>query len=194
MNKKETATLMAILQVAYPVYYRNKTQDELMTAVNLWTEMFKEDDFKIVSAGVKSFIASDIKGFPPSIGAIKQYIQKITAPEELTEQEAWSLIKKALKNSSYNSKEEFEKLPQELQRLLGSPSQLKEWAREEISTLDSVIASNFMRSYRARIQSVREYNALPNDVKQMVGSLSTNMVLGTLDVDELKQKAFEMLE
>ena len=178
MNKSETASLMAIIKLAYPQYYSR--QDEILSAVSLWSEMFKEDDFKVVSAGVKSFIASDTKGFPPSIGMIKQYISKITTPEAMTEVEAWGIIKKALRNSSYNSKEEFEKLPEELQRLLGSHTQLKEWAREEMTTLDSVIASNFMRSYRARIQSIREYQALPKDVKQFIGKMSNTMSLEIL--------------
>jgi len=192
MTKAETVTLMGIIQVAYPSYYNNKSKEELMAAVNLWHEMFKEDDFQLVSAGIKSFIASDVKGFPPSIGAIKQYITKITTKDEMTEQEAWGLIKKALKNSSYGAKEEFKKLPQELQRLIGSPSQLKEWAREEITTLDTVVASNFMRSYRARIQSIREYNALPNDVKQFMSSIGNSMALP--NTDELKAKALKQLE
>lgn len=185
---------MGIVQVAYPAYYKGKSQDELLTAVNLWAEMFKDDDFKIVSAGIKAFIASDFKGFPPSIGAIKQFIRKITTPEEMTEQEAWSLIKKALRNSGYDSKKEFEKLPPELQKLLGSHNQLKEWAVEDIATLDSVIASNFMRSYRGRIQSIREYQALPEDVKQIANFLCGGMALGTLDTDELKKTAIKHLE
>lgn len=192
MTKAETVTLMGIIQVAYPNYYHNKSKEELMAAVNLWAEMFKDDNFQLVSAGVKSFITSDVKGFPPTIGAIKQYITKITTKDEMTEQEAWGLIKKALRNSSYNSKEEFAKLPQELQRLLGSPSQLKEWAREEIATLDTVIASNFMRSYRGRIQSIREFNALPADVKQFMNSIGNSMALP--DTDELKANALKQIE
>lgn len=192
MNKKETATLMAILKVAYPQYYSR--QDEVITAVNLWADMFKDDDFQLVSAAIKSFIASDVKGFPPSIGAIKAYITKITSPDEITEQEAWSIIKKALSNSAYNSKDEFARLPPEIQRLVGAPSQLKEWATIDISQLDTVVASNFMRSYKCRIKSIKEFQALPNEVKQFIGKIGGNMSLELPDTEQLKADALKALE
>ena len=34
--------------------------------------MFKDDDGNQVLAAVKAFVATDTKGFPPSVGQIKQ--------------------------------------------------------------------------------------------------------------------------
>lgn len=192
MTKSETVTLMAIIKIAYPQYYSQ--QSDVAPVIALWSDMFKDDDFKIVSAAVKSFIACDTRGFPPSIGIIKSYISKIVTPEELTEQEAWGIVRVALENSSYNSKEEFAKLPPDIQKLLGSHTQLMEWARTDISELNTVISSNFMRSYRARSKSIREYNALPNEVRSLISSISQKHELPTFDFDKEKNNALKLLE
>lgn len=178
MKKSETAIIMAILKEAYPIYYKDKTKEELTTAVNLWTEMFMDDDVNLVTAAVKSFIANDVKGFPPVIGQIKQSLNKITHPEQLTEQEAWSRVSKALKNSAYNSVEEFEKLPKILQRAVGSPSMLREWSQMPVESVQAVVASNFMRSYKVRAINEQEYQKLPNDVKALISNTSEKLRLG----------------
>lgn len=172
MTLEETAKIMDILEIAYPQFYRSFTDRKKLEAAELWAAMFADDDALIVAAAVKAFIAADRRGFPPHIGAIKEKINLLTRPDEMTEEEAWSLVKKALRNSGYHSREEFEKLPEMLQRLVGSPSRLKEWALMNIDEVNTVVASNFQRSYRARAASEREYKALPNDIKTLIGSLA----------------------
>ena len=66
MNKKETATLMAIIKTAYPEYYRNQT--DLIDAVNLWAEMFTKDDATLIAKAVKKFIKTDSRAFLRRLG------------------------------------------------------------------------------------------------------------------------------
>ena len=80
----------------------------------------------------------------------------------------WSeKVKNAIRNSLYNAKEEYYKLPENIQRLVGSPSTLREWAMLDISELDTVVQSNFMRSYKARQEHEKEYLALPKSVREI---------------------------
>lgn len=171
MTKQETMAMMAILREAYPLYYRDKTKDEIISSVNLWAEMFADDDANLVIASIKAFIASDTKGFPPVIGQIKHQIQKLTEPEELGENEAWSLVSKAVGNSFYNSVEEFEKLPPVVRQSVGSARMLQEWAQMDASEVQSVVASNFMRTYRVKLKYAKEYRALPNDIKALTDKM-----------------------
>jgi len=172
MTKVETMGIMAILKEAYPMYYKGKTKEELTTAVNLWTELFADDDAKYVKAAVMAYISNSISGYPPVIGQIKEKLRTLTAPKELTEQEAWNCIAKATKNSAYRATEEFEKLPETVQTLVGSPAQLKDWSQMETKDLQTVVASNFMRSYKVKVANIKEYQALPNDVKRLIGNIS----------------------
>lgn len=173
MNLRETAAVMDILSVAYPQFYKNQSQGELLIASKLWAEMFADDDVRVVLAAVKAHIATDAKGFPPNIGAIKTAIVKLKTPEEMTEAEAWACVSRACRNSIYNSQAEFDKLPPIVQRLVGSPNQLKEWAMMDADELGTVVASNFQRSFRARAQSERETMALPDSVREFAGMIAS---------------------
>ena len=180
MNQKETIAVLAVLKTAYPQFYRGLSPQELQETVTLWSEMFAAEDFQVVKAAVKAHIATDTKGYPPHIGAIKEAIRKITQPDEMSEMEAWGYVASALRNSGYNSVAEFDKLPPVVRRIVGSPSQLREWAMMDSDTVQSVVQSNFMRSYRVRAQSEREYLALPEKVRDLMGQLAGSMAMPAL--------------
>lgn len=174
MKRQEVGIIMDILRAAYPRYYSGLSQAELKNAVNLWAEMFAGDDVALVAAAVKSWIERDEKGFPPSIGQIKGKLRQITGAgrRELTEAEAWTRIAEAVRNGLYGAQEEFEKLPLPLQRIVGSPATLREWACMDSETLHSVVASNVQRSYKAISARERELEMLPGDVRQIVQQLA----------------------
>ena len=180
MNQKETIAVLAVLRTAYPQFYRGLSPQELQETVTLWAEMFAAEEFAVVKAAVKAHIASDTKGYPPHIGAIKEAIRKITQPDEMSEMEAWNCVARALRNSNYNSVKEFERLPSVVRRIVGAPSQLREWAMMDSDTVQSVVQSNFMRSYRVRAQSEREYLALPESVRELMGQLAGSMAMPAL--------------
>ena len=165
MNRTETLAVMSILKAAYPGYYRDMKRQDAEAVVNLWSEMLADYPANLVAAAVKAHIASDRKGFPPHIGAIIAAICEINRPAELSEGEAWALIAKALRNSGYNSEKEFAALPETIQRLVGHPSQLREWASMDTGTVQSVVQSNFLRAYRARMESEKRLSAMPSEIR-----------------------------
>lgn len=172
MDQAETLRILA----AYPMFYRDMTPKEATGVVALRAEMFDEP-YPVVAAAVKALIATDSKGYPPHIGAVKTQIRRITQPQEMTEAGAWSLINRAIRNSAYGSQGEFDQLPPMLQRLVGSPNQLREWATMDTDTVQSVVASNFQRSFRARSTAERNYATLPADVRALSESLGGKLAL-----------------
>ena len=193
MTRQETATIMDILAAAYPRFYTGPDAPDPVQTLNLWATMFADDPVEVVAMAVKAFIASDKKGFPPHIGAIKDSIVKLKTSDELTEQEAWELVRRACSNSNYGAKEEFDKLPPVVRRLVGSPNQLREWAMMDSDTLNSVVASNFQRSYKARAASEREYLALPSDVRNAMERLSGAMRMPELGEGVTNERRNEQL-
>lgn len=180
MTREETLAIMSVLKAAYPSFYKDMRRNEAEGIVELWASMFVDEPATVVAAAVKAHIATDAKGFPPTIGAIKAAVVKVAAPDEMTEMEAWGLVHKAIRNGIYGAQKEFDKLPPVIQRLVGSPNQLKEWAVMDADTVASVVASNFQRSYKARAANEREMLALPSDVRQAMGMLSAGMAMGAL--------------
>ena len=171
MTHKETIRIMAVLQGAYPNYYKGLAQDELPPVVSLWQDLFADEPYQLVAYGVKAFIAADVKGFPPTIGQIKESIRLLSQPKELTPLEAWQLVQRAAANSAYHAKREFAALPPQVQELVGSAEQLYEWSQMEADTLISVVGSNFQRSYRTRAQEIKQLAKLPSGVKQVMAAL-----------------------
>jgi hypothetical protein len=177
MTKREVAELMTILQANYPDSFRGQSDAVVAAKIALWHDFFKDYPKQIVSAAAKAFMATDTKGFMPNVGQITEQIQRLNRAEDMTPGEAWGIVMKALRNSTYGSEEEFAKLPPEVQRAVGSPSQLREWASMDTETVQSVIGSNFQRSFRVRQDRDKDLAKLPSDVKALIAELSGGMGL-----------------
>lgn len=164
MTRAETIAVMGILKAAYPRYYDD--QKLAQQAVTVWADMFADDPFDVVVMAVKSLIATS--KYIPNIADVKEKIQELTTAPQMSELEAWERIAKAIKNGYYGAQEEFDKLPPILQKLVGSPAQLREWALMDTSQIQTVVSSNFMRSYRVTSKRESELAALPQDVRNMM--------------------------
>lgn len=177
MNRKEAAQIISIMQANYPDSFKGKTDEMMMATITLWAKMFDADDANDVTAAVMAHMAADTNRFMPPVGVIKDRLHKLRQPDEMTEQEAWTLVAKALRNGIYGAQAEFDKLPPAVQRIVGSPNQLREWAVMDADAVQSVVASNFQRSYRVRAKSEREYHALPGSVRAVIGDISSRFML-----------------
>ncbi len=175
MTEMETKKIMAALWVAYPGFYAKAERSDQQAAVDLWQKCFAAEPYALVSAAVYALIKTRPNSYPPAIGEVTAKIQQLTAVNELTALEAWDLVAKALRNSAYGSDEEFAKLPPAVQRVVHSPSQLREWSLMDFDTVQSVIASNFQRAYTARRKNDREMECLPPVAKQFIKGLAAQI-------------------
>lgn len=164
MEKEDTKKLLAVIVASFPNYKPENTQFTL----NTWHEMLKDYDKGIVFMALKAYIATDTSGFAPSIGQVINQISKLQAKEELTEIQAWGLVSKALRNGYYHSEEEFDKLPPTVQKAVGSPQMLQNWAMSDAGSIETVVASNFMRTYNAVVKRQEMESKLPSDVLALI--------------------------
>ena len=171
MTKADVVGIMAILETAYPQYYAKRDNQQRMEAVNLWADLFADDPAQLVAAAVKTIIVSG-GAFPPSIGEIKNKMHDLTAPAVLSETEAWALVSKAVRNGIYGYEEEYAKLPPTVQAAVGRAEQLKEWAVMDEDTVQSVVASNFMRGYKVTQKRERETAMISKSVKALLDGVT----------------------
>ena len=176
MKKSDVIGILALLETAYPAYYAKQDDRQRKEVSNLWAELFADDNPQLVYAAVKTLIVSG-GAFPPSIGEIKNKMHDLTASGELSETEAWALVAKACSNGLYGYKEEYAKLPPEVQVAVGSAEQLREWAMLDEQTLQSVVGSNFMRGFKTVKKRERELAMLPSDVRLLLDSVGQTMML-----------------
>ena len=98
MNVNETLKILSVLKANYPNFYKGMSKIDAEAQVILWSEMFEDTPYELVGVAVKSYIATDVNGYPPNIGKIKEHIKSLSQSDnELSEQEAVNLIMKALK-------------------------------------------------------------------------------------------------
>lgn len=176
MTKEETKQILTVLRINYPHSFKSMSNDDAFAYLDMWSEAFKDDDVRVVVAAVKSIICTDTREFAPNIAQVKAQMQKLVCGNALTEQEAWECIRKACSNSLYNSKKEHDKLPPILQNMV-SADQLKQWAQLNADEFNTVIQSNFMRSYKVRAAQEQQTQMLPNEIKVMIGSLTDALKL-----------------
>ncbi len=181
MTVEETTRILTMLKTMYPSQYKNMTRKEGQCVVNLWAELLSDKEYRAVFAAIKAYVATDTTGFAPSIGKINELMRR-GGGDVMTEQEAISLIMKAARNGIYGAEEEFKKLPPLLQRLTGSSARLKEWAKMPADELQTVVASNLMRSFRVAKADMEFKAALPDNLKAALSELGDKLRLEDKDV------------
>lgn len=127
-----------------------KDQD---AAYDLWASAFRDDPFELVQTAVMALIQTDPGEFRPTIAKVRRKMHDMVYGRSISETEAWLLVKNSLNEAQQGpetlrgAKSAWQKLPEDIRKLV-TPKQLLDWNSVEAETLDTVIQSNFMRSYR----------------------------------------------
>ena len=171
MERQEILKTLAIIKVAYPNSFLKMSSKDLETLANLWAIQFKDYEYNLVMGAVNTIIANDQNQFMPSIGRIKEVCHQLMNPNQMDEEEAWLYIEDAMRNGIYGSEKEFKNLPAECQKIVGSPDRLRDWAMMDISTVQSVVHSNFLKSFRSQKENTRLQSSIPIAYKEklMIG-------------------------
>lgn len=170
MTREETVKIIRIMSDCYPNYKPNN----LSETVDVWQMMLDEYSYNQVSIALKAYVTSDTSGFAPSVGEIVAKIQLVSQPQELDGMAAWGLVSKALRNGTYGAVEEFNKLPPLVRQAVGIPGNLKNWATSDYQTIETVIQSNFLRTYEVIVKRANEINRMPDNIKSLIEKTNAN--------------------
>ena len=157
MNLEETVRILASVAIVDPAI--RDRDSELLAQV--WQQVFADVPYAEVNRALGAFFATDTKGFPPTPGAVNAFVRKARQLNEPSENEVWALVVKAASRSTYYSREEFEKLPEDVREIVGSPRILYEWAQADPREMNTVIAAGFRRAWRERQELKRELGLYP---------------------------------
>ncbi|APH16656.1 loader and inhibitor of phage G40P family protein [Clostridium sporogenes] len=176
MTLEETIKILSIIKAAYPQWAKDLKASDAKMMVTLWNDMLQDYEYNLVQVAIKKVIATN--KFPPSVAEVIESINYITSggKSEMTEIEAWGLVRKAIKNSAYNAEEEFNKLPEKIQQAIGSHNILHNWSQETVDGIEKVIGSNFMRSYKATVIRKKEEKQLPSSIRKMLSNVGQKMI------------------
>ena len=164
MDRNEVKKIIQIMCATYPNYH----PADLSSTVDAWHLMLEDYSYNQIAIALKAYITSDASGFAPSVGQLISKLSTITAGNEPSELEAWAMVSKALRNGYYGAEEEFSKLPELVQKAVGTPSNLRQWSQTDIDSIENVIQSNFLRTYRNVVKRAEEVQKMPSDVKALM--------------------------
>lgn len=171
MELVETKKVLAYVAAAFPRYYANVTRASADRQAMVWNDALAEYSLTAVMAGVKSYISSDLSGFPPSPGQIVEHIHFVGNPRDHSGTEAWALVRKAVNVPWDQFEASFATLPRAAQIAVGSPESLKELAQMDTQRFETVAQSNFLRMYDAAKRREAKEQAIPAAVMAARDSL-----------------------
>lgn len=162
MTRDEVKKIIFVIASAYPTFKPN----DVSMVIDSWHFFLSDYEYNEIAIALKTFVNTSGKGFAPSVDQLIAMTRKAEELSTMSELEAWSLVSKAIQNGIYHAQEEFDKLPTLVQKAVGSPEQLTSWAMGDVDSLETVVASNFQRSYRSMIQREQQIKALPTEARQ----------------------------
>lgn len=164
MTISEFSKIVAALKTIYtsPGFIPNEP------ALDMWYRLVgKNNDYQTISVAAQMYMTTG--KYPPTPADILECAEKLKAKSGyMSEQEAWATVSKACSNGIYGYKEEFDKLPATLQKAVGTPQTLHNWAVVDAAAFQTVIQSNFLRSYRAALEAQKELDKYPPKLQEMI--------------------------
>lgn len=145
MQRNEIIIVLKKLKIAYPRFYADMSKEDAQNTIVLWEDMFKEDNGQLVMAAVDNLIVNF--KYPPTIADVKEEMYKLTN-KEVAPIELWVIAKKMIGKGIYMTQEEFEQYPDTIKAFFGGLSGLKDIAKMDSETVNSVIQSNFLKQIK----------------------------------------------
>lgn len=174
MKREEVIAILGIMRTAYPRFYANMKKDELLETVDLWYEMFKDDNSLIVTSAVKKLITQ--LEFPPTIADVKKAMYSLTDNTE-SNIELWNRFIKSASRASYNSAEEYASLPDIIKKFVGSPMQLRDYALMDADTVNTVVKGQFLKHIEILRQREKEEKMMLPETRELIKKLSSDTKL-----------------
>lgn len=178
MTKEEVFKLIFVTKSVYPKTYEKFKESDFDNMALGWHMALEDYSYQEISVALKAYITTNTSGFPPVPAQLIAYTREKNPMDEMTSAEAWDLVYKAIGRANYYAEEEFGKLPELCQKVVGSPASLREMAMMDTNTVMSVEGSHFKRNYETLAKRQREYQKIPESTRARLESFNTPIMIG----------------
>ena len=166
MTSEETMKLLRAISAAYP----NFNPKDMRDTAEIWTMVLGDLPLSAVFASFRSYL-DDGNEFAPNPGQLRALLRNVSTTDP-TEAEAWNMVLAAIKRSAYFAQDEFNNLPEDIQKAIGSPEYLRSLAIADDANW-SVESSNFYKNYRIIKERKRQIENLPDGVRSYIEEMRT---------------------
>ena len=165
---EETAKIMRTIVASWPAFL-NGRDPELTTKI--WQRAFEYDSYETVAQALFAYLSTDTSGFAPMPGQLRKLMAKFATAgdHDLDAMQAWTLVHNACRTDGlYHSQEAFNALPEAVRRVVRDHQMLRTWALMDEDQVQTVVASNFQRAYRAQMEDRDEWFAMPEKLRNIL--------------------------
>ena len=153
MTKEETAKLLSVMKATYSNFHFDNPQ----LALEAWWRILEPDDYQLIMDAFVVYARTDVSGFAPTAGKLHMLIAD-KQTETMTDGEIIGMLSLASRNANYGSEQEFAKLPKLLQRVVGSPTTIRNWGVMEKEQLDYTF-NQMARTYKSLVEAEKKEKA-----------------------------------
>ena len=193
------------LKGVYPRYYSAMNNEQMELQIKVWTDLFSEYSVEAVMSGVRTFATTDASGFPPVPGQIIENMYRVAHLTDDSAIKAWNLIRRAINMPRDQYGLAYDALPADIQEALGTRdmaiSTLSSWGLVPIENFETVVQSNFLRSYEAVRRGKTKEMMMPRGVaagrdavqKELTAREEPSVEIGMIEIDTGPQELVRRL-
>lgn len=159
MTRENIKSILALLMANYSNSFKNIEKQDMELIVKTWETQFKNYTLDEVFNAIMSIMANDTSNFAPSIGRVKDELNKKYKDCVMPSEEAWSIVLNKASCNPIKARANFEKLPGNIKKAVKHPKFLESLGNANISS-QGTFKKDFVKNYNEIIENdYQEMNA-----------------------------------
>lgn len=159
MTTENVKSILAVLMANYSNSFKNVEKKDMELIIKTWETQFKSYTLDEVFNAIMSIIGNDTSNFAPSIGRIKEELNKKYKESVMPSEEAWSIVLNKASCNPIKARANFEALPGNIKKAVKHPKFLESLGNANISS-QGTFKKDFVKNYNEIIENdYHEMNA-----------------------------------
>lgn len=159
MTRENVKSVLALLMANYSNSFKNVEKQDMELIIKTWETQFKNYTLEDVFNAIMSIMANDTSNFAPSIGRVKDELNKKFKESVMPSEEAWSIVLNKASCNPIKARANFEALPGNIKKAVKHPKFLESLGNANISS-QGTFKKDFVKSYNETIENdYQEMNA-----------------------------------
>lgn len=152
MTTENVKSILALLIANYSNSFKNVEKKDMELIVKTWETQFKDYTLDEVFNAIMSIIANDTSNFAPSIGRVKDELNKKFKESVMPSEEAWSIVLNKASCNPIKARANFEALPGNIKKAVKHPKFLESLGNANISS-QGTFKKDFVKNYNEIIEN-----------------------------------------
>ena len=159
MTTETVKSILALLIANYSNSFKNVEKKDMELIIKTWETQFKSYTLDEVFNAIMSIIGNDTSNFAPSIGRVKDELNKKFKESVMPSEEAWSIVLNKASCNPIKARTNFEALPGNIKKAVKHPKFLESLGNANIQN-QGTFKKDFVKSYKETIENdYQEMNA-----------------------------------